>query len=114
MVDFVQRYRSLHFNLAMVEATLYRDSANTLIVQPRVLARTEIVQRFVVEGGLLNDIGPVDVEDRQEILSDQDEENLRLWTISKARPLPHGLSTVDEPVRIGANLYVKVNNTAVV
>ena len=52
IVDFVQRYSGLHFNLAMVEAALYRDAANSLIVQPRVLARTEIVQRFVVEGSL--------------------------------------------------------------
>ena len=38
IVDFVQRYSGLHFNLAMVEAALYRDTANRLIVQPRVLA----------------------------------------------------------------------------
>ena len=110
IVDFVQRYSGLHFNLAMVEAALYRDAANTLIVQPRVLVRTEIVQRFVVEGGLVNDIGPVGVEDRQEILSDQDEENLRFWTaVLRDRFLVD--ATVHEPVPIGANLYVKVNNT---
>ena len=43
IVDFVQRHSGLHFNLAMVECALYRDAANGLIVQPRVLARTEIV-----------------------------------------------------------------------
>ena len=110
IVDFVQRYSGLHFNLAMVEAALYRDAANSLIVQPRVLARTEIVQRFVVESAAVSDIGRADVEDRQEILSDQDEENLRFWT---AVLRDHFLVdiTVDEPVPIGANLYVKVNNT---
>ena len=35
IVEFVQRHSGLHFNLAMVEAALYRDSANALIVQPR-------------------------------------------------------------------------------
>ena len=29
---------------------MYRDGVDRLLVQPRVLARTEIVQRFVVEG----------------------------------------------------------------
>ena len=37
IVDFVQRHSGLHFNLAMVEAALYRDVSNCLIVQPRVL-----------------------------------------------------------------------------
>ena len=34
IVDFVQRYSGLHFNLALVEAALYRDGDNRLIVQP--------------------------------------------------------------------------------
>ena len=110
IVDFVQRHSGLHFNLALVEAALYRDAANSLIVQPRILARTEIVQRFVVEGGSVGDIGPADADDRQEILSDYDEENFRFWTaVLRDRFLVD--VTVDEPVAIGANLYVKVNNT---
>ena len=52
IVDFVQSHSGLHFNLALVEAALYRDGVDRLIVQPRVLARTEIVQRFVVEGAV--------------------------------------------------------------
>jgi len=50
IVDFVQSHSGLRFNLALVEAALYRDGPHRLLVQPRVLARTEIVQRFVVEG----------------------------------------------------------------
>ena len=50
IVDFVQSHSGLRFNLALVEAALYRDGVDRLLVQPRVLARTEIVQRFVVEG----------------------------------------------------------------
>lgn len=50
IVDFVQSHSGLRFNLALVEAALYRDGPDRLLVQPRVLARTEIVQRFVVEG----------------------------------------------------------------
>ena len=110
IVDFVQRYSGLHFNLAMVEAALYRDAANSLIVQPRVLAHTEIVQRFVVEGASVGDIGPADVDDRQEILSDQDDENRRFWKAALRDRFLVDV-TVDEPVAMGANLYVKVNNT---
>lgn len=50
IVDFVQSHSGLRFTLALVEAALYRDGPDRLLVQPRVLARTEIVQRFVVEG----------------------------------------------------------------
>ena len=80
IVDFVQRYSGLHFNLALVEAALYRDTGGHLFVQPRVLARTEIVQRFVVEGNLVSEITEDDVEIQQDILSDQEQENLRFWT----------------------------------
>ncbi len=79
IVDFVQRYSGLHFNLAMVEAALYRDSANTLFVQPRVLARTEIVRRFVVDGGLVGNIAEAGLHDQEETLSDQDQQNLQFW-----------------------------------
>ena len=38
---------------ALVEAALYRDQSGHIIVQPRVLARTEIIRREVVEAGLV-------------------------------------------------------------
>ena len=80
IVDFVQRHSGLHFNLALVEAALYRDTADRLIVQPRVLARTEIVRRFVVDGSVEVQAGAPDGDGEQEPLSDQEEENLRFWT----------------------------------
>ncbi len=80
IVDFVQSHSGLHFNLSMVEAALYRDAANSLIVHPRVLARTEIVRRFVIESGLPQDIPSVDAEDHEDTLSDRHEQNRRFWT----------------------------------
>lgn len=77
IVDFVQRHTGLHFNLALVEAALYRDADTRLIVQPRVLARTEIVQRIVVEGGIA--VGEEVDEGRQKVRYDREEENLRFW-----------------------------------
>lgn len=79
IVDFVQRHSGLHFNLALVEAALWRGDGNRrLIVQPRVLARTEIVKRAVVEGGAYVDAEP---EGRgADTLSNWKAENHRFWT----------------------------------
>ena len=110
IVDFVQRYSGLHFNLAMVEAALYRDAANSLIVQPRVLARTEIVQRFVVEGGFAQEITGIDVDEQQETLSDQDEQNLRFWT-AVLQDFSFSDPTIDVPAPVkDSTLYVRVRN----
>ena len=106
IVGFVQRHSGLHFNLALVEAALYRDGANRIVVQPRVLARTEIVRRFVVEGSA-GDI-PSDNDGIEEALSDQDGENLRFW---KAVLQDFSFSDVDvEPPtpREVATIWVKV------
>ena len=81
IVDFVQQYSGLHFNLALVEAALYRDADNRLIVQPRVLARTEIVRRIVVDAGP-GSLVPADVisdADADEPLTDRQKQNLRFW-----------------------------------
>lgn len=111
IVDFVQRYSGLHFNLAMVEAALYRDAANSLIVQPRVLARTEIVQRFVVEGGSVMDVSVDDVEEQQEIHSEQDEQNLRFWS-AVLRDFAFSDTTVEIPRPVkDSTLYVRVRNS---
>ena len=76
IVDFVQRHSGLRFNLALVEAALYRDRADRLIVQPRVLARTEIVRRFVVEASAVSE----DVEeDEGQPRFEYQEENVAFW-----------------------------------
>ncbi len=76
IVDFVQSHSGLRFNLALVEAALYRDGVDRLLVQPRVLARTEIVQRFVVEGA-----APVQsVEEEADVPEgDWEKETGRFW-----------------------------------
>ena len=78
IVDFVQEHSGLHFNLSLVEAALYSDHSGHVIVQPRVLARTEIIRRHVVETGLASEIA--DIEDDPETLSDQEAENARFWS----------------------------------
>lgn len=109
IVDFVQSHSGLHFNLALVEAALFRDADHGLIVQPRVLARTEIVQRFVVDGDFVREIPGQDAETQQDTLSEQEEENLRFWTAvvedysfadtTVTAPPPSKESTLYVPVR---------------
>ena len=79
IVDFVQRHSGLHFNLALVEAALYRDADDRIVVQPRVLTRTTVVRRVVVEG-IERDVLPEDDEDEDLALSDYQRENIRFWT----------------------------------
>ena len=80
IVDFVQRNSGLHFKLALVEAALYRDTASRIIVQPRILARTEIVRRIVVEEGVARDVFDDGKDEQDDVLSDYQQENLRFWT----------------------------------
>ena len=80
IVNFVQRHSGLHFNLALVEAALFQDGASRIIVQPRVLARTEIVQRFVVENQTAAEQENAKDDADEDSLSDWQQENLRFWS----------------------------------
>jgi hypothetical protein len=85
---------------------------NHLIVQPRVLARTEIVRRFVVENDLGQDAVIKEDDEKEEVaLSDHQRENLRFWT---GVLQDYSFSDVDVevpgPTR-EATLYIKVRNS---
>ena len=111
IVRFVQQHSGLHFNLALVEAALYRDAADSLIVQPRVLARTEIVQRFVVDGGIVQEVAAPDDGGQPETFSNQEEENLRFWT---AVLRDFSFSATDVPVPAppkDSTLYITVRGS---
>ena len=110
IVDFVQKHSGLHFNLALVEAALYRDTDEHVIVQPRVLCRTEIVRRVVFEAGETRDILPDDTEG-EDVLSDLQRENVRFWTAALEN-FAFSDATVDIPdVTKESTLYVKVRNS---
>lgn len=108
IVDFIQRHSGLHFNLALIEAALYRDTRDRIIVQPRILARTELVRRVVYEVGVTRDIPPDDLD---EDLSENQKENLRFWTA-----ILDGFSfsdvTLDVPgITKESTTYIKVRNS---
>ena len=111
IVSFVQKYSGLHFNLALVEATLYRDKDNTVIVQPRVLARTEIIQRIVLGEGLSPQLIDENEGEMDDVLSDLEQENLRFWS-AVLRDFDFSDVTVEIPdaTKEGA-FFVKVRNS---
>jgi hypothetical protein len=49
LVEFLEGHGTLHFTFGLVEVAIYRTPAEALLVQPRIVARTEIVRRFVVQ-----------------------------------------------------------------
>lgn len=106
IVDFVQRYSGLHFSLALVEAALYRDTVDRIVVQPRCLARTQVVQRLVF--GEASE--PPESETDDEPLSERQEENVRFWS-AVLRDYAFTDPTVDVPsvVPKESSLFVTVN-----
>ena len=111
IVEFVQRHSGLHFNLALVEAAVYRDGAGRRIVQPRVLARTEIVRRIVYEDRIGPDVPPSDDTVDDEPLSERRQENLRFWQ-ALLRDYAFSDVTLEVPAATReAALYVKVRNS---
>ena len=111
IVGFVQKHSGLHFNLALVEAALYRDRDNSVIVQPRVLARTEIFQRIVLDEGLTPQFINETEEEMDDVLSDLQQENLRFWT-AVLKDFQFADITIEVPaVTKESTLYVKVRNS---
>lgn len=104
IVNFVQRHSGLHFTLALVEAALYRDTDDSIIVQPRCLARTEVIQRSVFG----DDQAMPEPDDADKPPSDNQQENRRYWN-AVLRDYAFSDVTVDVPeVTDGANLDIPV------
>ena len=110
IVDFIQQHSGLHFKLALVEAALYRDPNQSIIVQPRILTRTEIVRRDVFESGDTRNGLPEDSDDHNE-LTETHRENLRFWT-AVLRNFVFSDTTVEVPETTrDSTLFVKVRNS---
>ena len=79
IVAYVQEHSGLRFNLALIEAAVFRrGDSNDLIIQPRVLARTELVPRTVlVRKTILEETDDDPLEEHEP--SPIEEENERFW-----------------------------------
>lgn len=49
IADFLQQHAGMHFTLALVEIAIFKFSDAGYLVQPRVLARTQMVSRGIVQ-----------------------------------------------------------------
>jgi len=48
MTEFLQQHAGLHFTLGLVEMAVFQGEGKSVFVQPRILARTTMIQRGVV------------------------------------------------------------------
>lgn len=48
LVGFLQQYGNLRFSIGLIEVAAYRLSSEEILLQPRILARTEILTRMVI------------------------------------------------------------------
>ena len=110
IVDFVQRHSGLHFNLVLVEAELYRNPNDRVIVQPRILTRTEIVPRVVFEAGETRGIPPDDTE-VEDVRSDYQRENIGFWTAVLENDSFSDVTVEIPDSTKEATRYVKVRNS---
>ena len=92
IVDFVQEHGGLHFNLALIEAALYRDKHDQVIVQPRIVTRTELVPRYILNAGEVGGTAK-EVDGDGAELTDLEQENRRFWA-----PVLEGLTLSDVSV----------------
>lgn len=59
LVGFLEQYGNLAFRLGLLEVAAYRLSGGQILLQPRILAKTEILQRTIMIGPA----GPVQFEE---------------------------------------------------
>lgn len=50
LVGFIERYGNLRFSLGLIEVAAYRLPNEDMLLQPRILAKTELIQRTVLIG----------------------------------------------------------------
>lgn len=89
IVSYVQKHSGLRFHLALVEAAVFsRADSEDLIIQPRVLARTELLPRTILvrktileetDDDPIQEHEPSPVEDASEP-SPVEDANKRFWT----------------------------------
>jgi hypothetical protein len=86
LTDLVNRSATKAFSFGLIEIAIYRFANDRLIVQPRVLAETEVIERrmtIITMDGATNPIVVEDVVEESEALgrpeSTRNKEQLRSW-----------------------------------
>ncbi|PSB38162.1 DUF4268 domain-containing protein [Aphanothece minutissima] len=81
LVTFLEQYGNLRFGLALLEVGIYRLPDGSTLVQPRVLAKTEILERTILigPGGPMSYQQAAEVEDTTEANAGQREWFMAFW-----------------------------------
>lgn len=120
IVSFVQEHSGLRFNLALIEAAVFRRrDGEELIIQPRVPARTELIHRTVLvrrtileetDDDPIEEHGPSPIEEHQP--SPIAAENERFWraVLGDDFAFDDPEPTVPQPSR-SATVWVKVEGS---
>lgn len=111
--DFMNRHSGLNFIFSLVEAAIYR-LGDGLLVQPRVIAKTMIMQRHVVTlvGGQMRlDEAPADERDSTIAPDPSDDARLNFWDVFlKQLKLDDEVQPLPKPVRIN-NIRFSIPDT---
>lgn len=57
LVGFIERYGNLKFGLGLVEVAAYRLPDESILLQPRILAKTELITRTIFIGQFTDNVG---------------------------------------------------------
>lgn len=103
LVNFIEQYGNLRFGFGLVEIAAFKLPNNEILLQPRILAKTEILQRTVLVGSAgeveLEDVAKaedVEIDDRTDLQRQWFQE---FWTGYKSilslddfdQPIPYAL-----------------------
>lgn len=82
IAEFLRRHAALHFTFGLVEIAIFKGATGGFIVQPRVIARSMIVHRTVVElqGAGMAARDDQDDADREPQISERAKANIAFWT----------------------------------
>ena len=108
IVSYVQEHSGLRFNLALIEAAVFRRrTGEDLIIQPRVLARTELIRRTIlVRRTILEETDDTPLEEHES--SPIEDENERFWkAVLRDFAFDDPESDVPQPSE-QSSVYVKV------
>ena len=111
IVAYVQAYSGLRLNLALVEAAVFGCGSGDLIIQPRVLARTELLPRTILVRKTIleeTDDDPLQANGESDAKGDANE---RFWTaVLRGFAFGDSLSAVPRPTR-DATVWVMVEDS---
>ena len=103
ITNFIEDHGTLHFTFGLIEMAIYRMPDGRHLVQPRVLAHTEVIRRIVVDvrGGHINepDLESEDEETESMPRPDLEQQRLKFSTFWKEWMEKYPLDDQSQPIK---------------